>query len=169
MCLLCTGLRTPDQWLLMELFTNLPYPALWPVLCQGRASCELPTWLGGTQPAGAAWGLAGSNKGERKQSEGPALSLQLHLRPVCHEVSPALHRLVLLRTRLDGDACRIWARQKAMGSQNRSAGAAARQGLTVKSKENTGLSDHPVVSPSSLSLPSWQRESINISLVTTLK
>lgn len=49
------------------------------------------------------------------------------------------------------------------------AAAAAMQGLTAKRKENVGLSHHPVVSPSSLSLSSWQREGINISLVTTLK
>lgn len=60
-------------------------------------------------------------------------------------------------------------RWKAMGSQTISAGAAAMQGLTMKSKENVGLSDHPAVSPSSLCPPSWQREGINISLVTTLK
>lgn len=57
----------------------------------------------------SCWGLSESNKRETKQSEGPALALQLHHRPVSHEVSPALHRLVLLSTHLDGDACRIWA------------------------------------------------------------
>lgn len=165
MCLLCTGLRTPEQWLLMELLSKPTLSCSCGHCCaRGQPALRFqPDFVSCRQLE-----LPGAclNQIKEKQNRVKGLPcLQLHHRPVFPEVSPALYRLVLLSIHLDGDSCRIWASE----SWRYRAGAAAMQGLTIKSKENMELSDHPVVSPSSLSLPSWQREGINISLVTTLK
>lgn len=110
MCLLCTGLRTPDQLLLMKLSSK---PAL---SCSCGHRCARgepalsfqPDFVSCSQLELPAACLHQIKEKQQNRVKGLPLSLQLHHRPVSHEVPPALYRLVLLSTHLEGDACGMW-------------------------------------------------------------